>query len=494
MSVATVLGLPHIDRNANEVGFVVEAKQYVLSLEGLPTARVNDLLISETGRRAIVQSLSGDRILALALDPGAPRAGERYTFLPHQEIYSLGDHLFGRVITVLGEPADGGVPFPSGNTPLVLDVDAPGIEYRLPIDTQLYTGITLIDTLLPIAKGQRQLMFGPVRGGKTQFLTDVIRHQARYDTVCIYAIIGKTLSELERVTGRILGPDTKGNNIVIAALSDQSSPRIMIAPSVAMLIAGYFQKQGRDVLVVMDDLDMHAKYLREIALLENRLPGRESYPGDLFYEHAHLMECCGRFGPELGGGTISMLPVIETDPYAALGLVSTNLMSCTDGHLSFVANLQAEGIYPAIAEEQSITRVGRSAQHLLQKELSSKIRTSLEAARREQQFAQFGGTVSSIVEATLHQGDIIAELLHQDPGQHIPTEVQVPYLTLALTPFLIERDVPFVNTHKRQLAEGLETSPEFKELRDLALSDMTLEKYQPLVEAKIPQFQKLCQS
>lgn len=477
-----------------EVGFVIEAKQYVLMLEGLPSAQVNDLLVNESGGRAIVQSLAGDRLIALALDPGSPRAGERYTYLPQQKLYSLGDHLFGRIINVLGEPVDGGASFPPGNTTLVLDVDAPGIEFRLPIEAQLHTGVILIDTLLPIAKGQRQLLFGPVRGGKTQFLTDIVLNQARHDVLCIYTIIGKSLSELERIAGRILSPEAGGKNIILAALSDQTSPRIMIAPSVALLIAGFFQRQGRDVLVILDDLDMHAKYLREIALLENRLPGRESYPGDLFYEHAHLMECSGHFGPELGGGTISMLPVIETDPYASLGLVSTNLMSCTDGHLSFVATLQAEGVYPAISEEQSITRIGRATQHNLQKQISGQIRTLLEAARRERQFAQFGGAVSTTVEAALHQGDIIEALLRQDPSQHIPAEVQVPLLALALTPFLLERDAEFVAKHKRTIAEALETSPELSELVGNALSDMPMEKYLPLVSAKVPVFEKLCQS
>src|SRR3989338_6915731 len=264
----------HVDQESgNEVGFVTEAKQYVLSLHGLPSVRVGDVIVREDGGRAIVRSLSSDDLTALSLHHGAPQAGERYTHLKEPRLYSLGDHLFGRVINALGEPADGGNPFPPGNAPLILDVDAPGIDVRAPI------------------KDQRQLLFGPVKNGKTEFLTDIILNQETFGTICVYAVIGKSLSELERIEKRLVR--AKGKNIIIAALSDQPSPLIALAPAVAFLIADHFQRKGRDVLVILDDLDMHAKYLREIALLESRLPGRESYQGDLFYEHAHLLERSG---------------------------------------------------------------------------------------------------------------------------------------------------------------------------------------------------------
>ena len=248
------------------------------------------------------------------------------------------------------------------------------------------------------------------------------------------------------------------------------------------------------MVVILDDLDMHAKYLREIALLQNRLPGRESYPGDLFYQHAHLLERSGQFGPEQGGGSVTVLPVIETDAYASLGLVSTNLMSCTDGHLSFLSSLQAEGIYPAVSEQQSITRIGRVSQSLLQKQLSAQLRMNLESARRERQYAQVGNLVSKTVELSIHQGEIIEHLLRQDLGQHIAPEVQVPLLTLALTPFLQERDTAFIKMHKRKLADGLASSPELQDLTNAALTDISFAEYLPRVVAKRSVFETLCQS
>ena len=475
---------------SREVGFVSEAKQYVLSLSGLPSARVGDVIIRQDGGRAIVRSLSGEALTALSLHHGAPQAGERYTRLEEPRLYSLGDHLFGRIINALGEPVDGGDSFPPGNAPLVLDVDAPGIDVRAPIKDQLYTGVTLIDTLLPIAKGQRQLLFGPVKNGKTEFLTDVILNQEAFDTICIYAVIGKSLSELERVESRLVR--AKGKNIIIAALSDQPSPLIALAPAVAFLIADHFQRKGKDVLVILDNLDMHAKYLREIALLESRLPGRESYPGDLFYEHAHLLERSGAFIKTFGGGSITTLPVIDTDALASTGIVSTNLMACTDGHLSFVSTLAAEGVYPAIADEQSITRIGRYAQGLLQKQLSAEIRIILSNTRQQRRYAQFGTQVNKSVEKLLRQGDIIEEMLRQVPGERIDAAKQVPLLALTLTPFLLERDEGFVTTHKQHLLEGLSSRAELRELSDLALSNTPLQKYLNKVSSAEAVFKEIC--
>lgn len=473
-----------------EIGFVVEAKQYVLTIEGLPSAKVGDIICRDGGGRAIVRSLSGERLSALALDPGQSRAGDRYLELPETNLFSLGDHLFGRTINVLGEPADGGEPFPPANTPLVLDVDAPGIEVRVPITEQLETGLSIVDTLLPIAKGQRQLLFGPVKGGKMDFLGDIVRNQEARGTVCIYAAIGKSLSELDRIGKLILRGE--GKNILIAALSDQPSPLIALAPSVAFLIADHFQRKGNDVLVILDDLDMHAKYLREIALLENRLPGRESYPGDLFYEHAHLLERSGCFSKAYGGGSITTLPVINTDAYSSVGIVSTNIMACTDGHLSFVSSLAVEGVYPAIASEQSITRVGRATQNLIQKQLSAELRVILSTARAQRRYVEFGSQVGKEAERALRQGAIIEYLLRQIPGQRIDRGVQVALLTLALTPFLYEQDLSFTIKNQMPLLQALSTRADLKEFADLSQSNMPLPKYVKKLITAEPILKQVC--
>ena len=475
-----------------EVGFITEAMQYVLTLDGLPSAKVGDLIVREGGgERAIVRSFREGAVVALALDPMETRSGDRFAYLLEQKILPAGEHLFGRIVTPLGDAADGKAPIPRGGLAFALDAEAPGIEARAVIDEQLATGITLVDTLLPIAKGQRQLLFGAVKGGKTDFLIDLVKNQADTETICIYALIGKSLSELERI-GQALLREGEGKRIVLAALSDLPAPAIWLAPPVALLLADSFAKEGRDVLVILDDLDLHAKYLREIALLENRLPGRESYPGDLFYEHAHVLERAGCFSKSYGGGSITVLPVIETDPYESLGIVSTNLMATTDGHLAFSAPLAAEGVYPAIADDQSITRIGRATQGLLARQLSSRLRTLLAEARRMRQYAQFGATVGSEVAKAIRQGEVIEAMLRQSPGERIPLRVQAPLLATTLSTLFDERDAAYVSRNKRALVGALAEDPRLADLVKKAAGETPLEKYLPLVEAVRPTLLTLC--
>jgi len=475
-----------------EVGFVIRAKRYVLFIEGLPSAKINDIILGEDGNRAIVHALSDSYLTALALDPVFVRSGTRYALPADPYKLSIGPHLFGRAVNVLCEPVDGGAPFPPATEVLKLDIDAPGIEARVPVQEQLYTGSTLVDTLLPIAKGQRQLIFGGNHSGKTSFLTGVVHRQNAEDIVSIYALIGKSLSELERVSRAILQGTASPKSIVIAALSDQLPPRISIAPSVAFQIADHFQREGRHVLVILDDLDAHAKYLREIALLEERLPGRESYPGDLFYQHAHLMERSGTFNKKAGGGSITTLPVVATDIESFSSIIPTNLMSCTDGHLLFLPELQGEGVYPSISEERSVTRVGRQAQSLTQRQLSTRVRMLLGLYREQREYAEFGAQLNQETRAALNVGELLECALRQDPSEAIAADIQVPLVGLALTPFLQEKDVAFFSTHKDAIKSALGMMPELQELRAGARSGMPLDPYVALLEGKRPIFETIC--
>lgn len=475
-----------------EVGFVTRAKRYVLFVEGLPSARINDIIVDEEGNRALVRALSDSYLMALALDPVFVRAGARYALPAEPYRLSIGEHLLGRAINALCEPIDDGKAFPAGNFSLSLDTDAPGIEARTPVKDQLYTGSTLVDTLLPIAKGQRQLLFGGDHAGKTAFLVDVVRHQRTAGHVCIYTLIGKSASELGRVTSAIFDSNEPTDNVVVAALSDQLPSRISLAPTVAFLIAEYFQQQGRDVVVVLDDLDAHAKYLREIALLEERLPGRESYPGDLFYQQAHLMERSGSFTKKAGGGSITTFPVVATDIENFSSIISTNLMACTDGHLLFLPELQGEGVYPAINIEKSVTRVGRQAQTTTQRQLSSKVRMSLTRYRQQRDYAEFSAQLSEETQAALHLGELLECALRQDPSETIAADVQVPLVALALSSFFKDKDVNFFVAHKDELRKAIETNAELKELRAGARSGMSLEAYLTLVEGKRKIFETVC--
>lgn len=463
-----------------EVGFVTKAKRYLISIEGLPSARVNDLIVDEHGNRAIVRALADDHISALAF-AGDPRPGDEYRFVEDDKLFPCGDDLFGRIIDPLGEPVDDLGSLPRGNTGLKLEVDAPGIEVRVPIHEQLVTGITLVDTLIPIARGQRQLLFGPMHSGKTTFLTETVLEQQRRGAVCIYAVIGKPIVGLKKITDTILAvPDTK--TIVVAALSDAPAPKVFLAPSVAYLLAEYYARAGEHVLVILDDLDAHAKYIREIALLEGRLPSTESYPGDIFYQHASLMERSGHFSQELGGGSITTLPVIQTDFKNFSDLIPTNLMACTDGHLAFLPTLRAEGLYPSISLEQSVTRVGRQSQRTIQKLLTTEIQILLGAYRQQQEYAQFSSDLSEQTREVLRKGTIVKELILQEPYQGVPLEVQVIMLALIETSFFKDKDAEYAVKKAGDIAKALSTQSSFADLRERALSAKDLKSFVAEVE------------
>ncbi len=468
----------------HEVGFVTQAKRYLIIIEGLPSARVNDLIVDDKGNKAIIRALADDHVSALAFS-GDARPGDRYTYLADTKLYACGNELFGRIINPLGEPVDDLGSLPRGNTELKLEVDAPGIEVRVPIYDQLITGLTMVDTLIPIARGQRQLVFGPQHSGKTTFLTETILQQQAQGTVCIYAVIGKPIVGLRKVVDMILRNEgTK--TIVIAALSDEPAPVVFLAPSVAYILAEYYARQGEHVLVVLDDLDAHAKYLREISLLEGRLPSTESYPGDIFYQHASLMERSGHFTKELGGGSITTLPVIQTDFKNFSDLIPTNLMACTDGHLAFLPTLRAEGLYPSISLEQSVTRVGRQSQKTLQKILTTKIQILLGAYRQQQEYAQFSADLSEQTKEVLRKGEIVNTLILQEPYQGIPPNVQVMLLSLVYTSFFDGKDVAFAQEKLSTIAEALAKESSFAELRAMVLAEEEFDAFIRKLNAVLP--------
>lgn len=480
------------ERPLDEVGFVVRTKRYLMAIDGLPSARINDLLIDEKGNLAIVRSLSDGHVSALTLSTVAS-VGDRYSFLKESYKYYCGDELFGRVINTLGVPVDGKGSLPPGSIPLALDIDAPGIQERVPIHEQLCTGVTTIDLLVPIAKGQRQLLFGPMRSGKTTFLTETVLSQRSQGTVCIYVVLGKPVAGLRKVTDTILGNEDNGKTIVLASLSDEPASAIALAPSIAFLLAEYYRSQGEDVLVILDDLDAHAKYLREIALLEGRLPSNESYPGDIFYQHAHLMERSGHFSEALGGGSITTLPIVQTDLKNFSDLIPTNLMACTDGHLYFVHTMRAEGVYPSINIEQSVTRVGRQAQQTMQKQLTTKIQILLGSYRQQKEYAQFSADLNAHTKDVLRRGAIVKTLLQQVPYKSIQTDVQVLLMSLVFTDAFDSCDSSIVETHKEALIHALKTDDAFAHMRNQALQKVEYDAFMKEMSLLTPVVHKICQ-
>lgn len=446
-----------------EVGFTVSCQDYLFYLEGLPSAKINDILLSPTGKRAIVGNLYNEKVQGLMLETEKPVPGDIFKIDAAGIRIPLGQFLFGRTISPLGVPLDGKQVLPLDGPKLEIETAALGIEHRELITERLETGFALVDTLLPLGKGQRELILGDARSGKSAFIIDTIAAQKGKNVICIYAAIGKSEIETKRV-GMII--DAVGANqytIVVAATGSSPAPLIMICPEVALSIAEYFRKRGRDVLVILDDLGVHAKFLREIGLLGRMIPGRESYPGGIFYAHSHLMERAGKFNQAAGSGTITLLPIIETDLENMTNLIPTNLMSQTDGHLLFSSSLSSQGQYPAIDWDRSVTRVGRQTLNALHKALSYKLRLVLAEYKELESLSRFEGELAAQTQTTIKQGQIITEFLRQENNDPIDTETQVILLSLIFSKFFDDKNLNFAKEKKKNLVEVIKKSRDLKD-------------------------------
>lgn len=478
-----------------EIGFVVKAKGYLLTLEGLPSARVNTVIINGKGQRALITAFREDSVEAYLLGRGNPRAGDKFVIDSKGIQLSFGEHLFGRTINVLGEPLDGLGGFPLNNTPLRMEADAPQMSARAPMTSPLLTGMSAVDILIPIAKGQRQLIVGPLSSGKRKFIENVFAHQKKSGVVCIYALIGRPIAYVEEAIANLLNEQGNNNTIILVSLSDDPAPMVYLTPIVALEIAEFFSLKGKDVLVVLDDLGSHAKYFREIALLSGRVPGRESYPGDMFYQQARLLERGGRFNKSIGGGSITILPVLETSIEDITNLVSTNLISATDGHLFFSPLFHAEGHFPAVVPEQSVTRVGHSTQSMLAKQLSIRANALIAQYERQQGYRQFGTQLSEQTKRTIARGESMRVLLDQEPMTALSTEVQIVLLTLVFTTLFDGKDNEFILSNRDRIIAAISNSGN-TELESVVTSarrgNISFEQFQKKLETAVPYLQTLC--
>lgn len=458
--------MPNSNPNSQQIGYVTKAQDYLLSVEGLPQARVNDLVVTQSGARGLVAALADTEVEVWMLDAARPKPGEMLTLTDASLKLPLSANLFGRMINPLGVAMDGEVGLPPARDVIDLDVVAPGIDAREVVSEQFYTGLSIIDTLIPIGKGQRELIFGEARSGKTSFLLDVIVHQKHLSRVCIYAALGKSDIDVKRFTESVIREGAGEYTVVIGATSSQSAPSIAIAPSVACAVAEHYRNQGRDVLLILDDLATHAKYLREIGLLAGRIPGRQSYPADIFFQHSRIVERAGNFNDHFGNGSITLLPVIETDIENFTNLIPTNVMSMTDGHILFSASLRAKGQYPAVEPDKSVTRVGRQTQKFLHKVLSDRVRSLLADYHELERYGRFGSELSMETQLKIKRGKVTEELLRQEPLSAIEPGVQILLLAFVFTGFFDVMDIESVRSKKSVILKALSEVEIFRSLQN----------------------------
>lgn len=477
-----------------EVGYVTTSQGFLVFLDGLPSVKINDLIISEEGIRGWVKALHETSAEVLILDDVNIKPGELFKKANQNLSLNVGQFLLGRAINPLGSAIDGKkLLLKSKNDNLYdLDSQALGIASREFITQQFITGISLVDTLIPLGKGQRELIIGDAHSGKTGFLIDLIDNQKGNNTVCVYASIGKPINQLRNLIDVLGASGALAYTVIVASTSTDPPPLIFLAPQAALSVAEYFQKLGKDVLVILDDMGNHAKIHREISLLSGRSPGRESYPGDIFYQQSHLMERGGNFKKEFGGGSITVLPVIELNLNDFTGFIPTNLMGMTDGHLLFKASLHNQGQKPAIDLSLSVSRVGRQTQNRVQNSLSQKIRQVLVQAEELETLAKFSSELTLETRTLLTQKAMVTQLINQESYNFLSLEVQTTLLSLVFTTFLQNKDAPFISKYKNKLIEVF--------LKDKVLSQLpkSISKYkthEELIQALEQQktyLQKLC--
>ena len=414
-----------------EGGVVISSADGIVHVEGMNRAVYGEIVTFDNGAKGMVESVDPEQ-LGIMLFDGAETVGvgTMVTRSGKRAGIPVGDAFLGRVISPLGEPIDGKGPIEAvGYNPI--EKQAPGILERQSVDTPLHTGILAIDSMFPIGRGQRELIIGDRQTGKTSIATDAILNQKNTGVLCIYVAIGQKASSIARVAGDLQKHGAMSYTTIVAATASDSAPLQYIAPYAGTALAEYFMSQGKSVLIVYDDLSKHAVAYRAISLLLRRSPGREAYPGDVFYLHSRLLERSCRMRDDLGGGSITALPIVETQAGDVSAYIPTNVISITDGQIFLESALFNAGNRPAVNVGLSVSRVGGAAQTKAMKKANANLRIELAQYKDMESFAQFSSDLDAETRRQLDHGKVLMEMLKQPLYQPKSDAEQVVTLVLA---------------------------------------------------------------
>ncbi len=435
---------------SEEGGVVISSADGIVEVEGMDRAVYGEIVTFENGAKGMVESVEPGR-LGIMLFDGAETVGvgTMVTRSGKRAGIPVGDGFLGRVIDPLGEPIDGKGPIEAvGYNPI--EKQAPGILERQSVDTPLHTGILAIDSMFPIGRGQRELIIGDRQTGKTSIATDAILNQKDTGVLCIYVAIGQKASSIARVAEDLKKHGAMSYTTIVAATASDSAPLQYIAPYAGTALAEYFMAQGKSVLIVYDDLSKHAVAYRAISLLLRRSPGREAYPGDVFYLHSRLLERSCRMSDALGGGSITALPIVETQAGDVSAYIPTNVISITDGQIFLESALFNAGNRPAVNVGLSVSRVGGAAQTKAMKKANANLRIELAQYKDMESFAQFSSDLDAETRHQLEHGKALTEMLKQPLYQPKTDAEQVVILVLASHGMLDE--VPLAEQRARTAA------------------------------------------
>ena len=440
----------------DETGTIILVGDGIARANGLDRCMANELVEFENGEYGMALNLEEDSvsIVILGSDVGlhegsTVRRTGRVVSVP------VGEELIGRVVNSLGQSIDGKGEIKTKHV-RPIESPAPGIIERKSVSVPLQTGIKAIDSMIPIGRGQRELIIGDRQTGKTAIATDTIINQRGKDVICIYVAIGQKNSTVAQLVEQLTRAGAMDYTIVVSATASELAPMQYIAPYTGCSIGEYFMQQGKDVLIVYDDLSKHAVAYRALSLLIRRPPGREAYPGDVFYLHSRLLERAARMAPEYGGGSLTALPIIETQAGDVSAYIPTNVISITDGQIFLESELFHSGIMPAVNPGISVSRVGGNAQIKAMKKVAGSLKLIYSQYRELQSFAQFGSDLDADTKARLAQGERVVEVLKQGRNQPIDVEKQVCILYAVINNYLADVPVEKVSLYEQGLYARLD--------------------------------------
>ncbi len=439
-----------------ETGKVILVGDGIAQVYGLKNCMANELLEFEDGSFGMAQNLEEETVsVAILSNKNNIREGANVSRTGKVLSVPVGKNLLGRVVNALGEPIDGKGPIQYDDT-RPIESEAPGIIERESVNVPLQTGIKAIDSMIPIGRGQRELIIGDRQTGKTEIAIDTIINQKNTGVLCIYVAIGQKSTSVAKLASELQRNGAMEYTIIVSATAAESAPLQYIAPYSGCAMAEHFREQGKDVLIIYDDLSKHAVAYRALSLLIRRPPGREAYPGDVFYLHSRLLERAACVAKEYGGGSITALPIIETQAGDVSAYIPTNVISITDGQIFLETELFHSGIMPAINPGISVSRVGGSAQLKGMKKVSGELKLLYSQYRELQSFAQFGSDLDADTKARLALGERIVEVLKQ--GRNAPVRVgcQVAIVYAVIKGFLDAVAVSDVKKYEQKLFEKLE--------------------------------------
>lgn len=472
--------------DVSDVGTVIQVADGIARVHGLEAAMQGELLEFPGEVYGMVQNLEEDNVGVILMGDGRSiREGDLVKTTGRVVEVPVGDAMIGRVVNALGQPIDGKGPIHTGKSRQIERV-APGVITRKSVSVPLQTGIKAIDAMVPIGRGQRELIIGDRQTGKTAIAIDTIINQKGQGVLCIYVAIGQKASTVANIVKTLEEFGAMDYTTIVASTASELAPLQYIAPYVGCAIGEEWMEKGRDVLIVYDDLSKHAAAYRTLSLLLKRPPGREAYPGDVFYLHSRLLERAARLAPEYGGGSLTALPIIETQAGDVSAYIPTNVISITDGQIYLETEMFNSGFRPAVNAGLSVSRVGGSAQIKAIKKIAAPIRVELAQYRELAAFSQFGSELDADTKEKLAQGERIREVLKQPQYKPMPVEYQVIIIYAATRRYLLDIEVSeilnfqdglfnFIDTKypelPAQIREQKELTEEIEELLKKAIEE-----------------------